>query len=425
MDLGTSDVKTPEDVDLLAPDQQKCPWPSYAVLRDQAPVWLDPRTGHYVISRFEDVRRILLDPQTFQASMPDADPTVARPELRAMYEANGAVLPGTTMNALDDPKHRQVRSLMDWAFRPKSVQKLDPYIEDLCQRLFSSFAADGEVDIVNQYASEIGLRTMTHIMGTPEQDGPMIKAWTDAFIQRLSKTMTPEEIVWSVEQEIEAQHYFQKIIDRVRAEPEDNLISDIVNGVVEEWGHGLSDGQIHIEILVDMFSGGINTTVHAIGSAVKILIERPDLWQALHSDPDKYLAVFIEEAIRTDGPQQAGPRLTSRDVEVAGTLIPAGSMVNLRWSAGNRDQRVYGDTADVIDLNRQSPRSHLGFGAGTHFCIGNAIARRQMWFALKTLLDNLESITFRDPDPEFHYLESYILRGLTTLPVRFSLKSDS
>jgi cytochrome P450 len=408
-------VASPEQVDLLEPAQLKCPWVSYDVLREQAPVWQDPRTGHYVVSRFDDVRRVLLDPETFRASFADADDT-HRPEIRALYEEKG-MLPGTTMNGLDDPLHRQVRGLMDHAFRPRRVEALDPFIEELCRRLLAGFIDDGKVELAEHYAHEMTLRVMTHLMGVPEEDGHQIRAWADAWIARLSQTMTPEEEIWSCEQEIEAQHYFQKIIDRVRKTPEDNLISDIVNGIVPDWGHGLPDNQIQIEILVDMFTGGTQTTGHALTSAVKIGIEDPELWETVRRDPGKHLPTFIEEVIRVDGPQQGNPRIATADVEIAGVTIPKGAIVNVRWGAGNRDPRRYGERAGEIDLDRHQPRTHVGFGAGTHYCIGAAVARREMWHGLKTLMDNMERMWFLEDDLD--YVENYTIRGLKRLPIGF------
>jgi cytochrome P450 len=416
----TPQISSPDEVDLLESSQLQCPWKSYEILREQAPVWRDPRTGVYVISRFEDVRRLLLDPDTFNAGMPAADDT-HRPEIRALYEEKG-MLPGTTMNGLDDPMHKQVRSLMDYAFRPKHVKTLEPYIKELCERLMAGFIDDGQVEIAHDYAHQMTLRVMTHMMGVPEEDGPQIRDWSDSWIKRLSETMTPEEEIWSCEQEIEAQHYFQKIIDRLRLQPEESLISDIVNGVVPDWGKGLPDNQIHIEILVDMFSGGTQTTGHALTSAVRILLEDPGLWETVRSDPEKHLPTFIEEVIRIDGPQQGNPRIVARDVEVAGTLIPKGSMVNARWGAGNRDPRQFGDDADEINLERPRPRSHIGFGAGVHYCIGAAIARSEMWYGLMTIFNNMERIWLLDEDAPLEYIESYILRGLSTLPIGFEKK---
>jgi cytochrome P450 len=417
MDSVIPDVSTPDDVNLFAPDQLRCPWRSYQVLRDQAPAWKDPATGAVMVTRYEDVRKVLLDPDTFRAYTIGDDTHI--PEIKALYEDKG-MLPATTMIGLDDPLHRQIRKLMDYAFRPKRVAQLDPYLKDLCERLVSEFPDDGEIEISGQFAQEMAVRVIAHIMGAPEEDGQQIQAWNDAWIIRLSGTDVPIETKrWSAEQEIEAQHYFQPIIDRVREHPDDSLISDIVNGIVPDWGHGLEENQIHIEILVDMFGGGTQTTGHALTSAVKHLIENPDMWRLLQSDPDKYLPNFVEEIIRIDGPQQSMPRIASRDTEIAGVEIPAGTVLNVRWGASNRDERQFGDTAAEINLNRERPTSHLGFGTGVHHCIGSALARRELFFGLKALLENIDRMWFIGDPNEIEYVESYVIRGPKAMKVGF------
>lgn len=417
---GARALTAPDEVDLLEAEQLKCPWPSYEVLREQAPVWQDPRTGHYIVSRFEDIRTVLLNPDTFVANLSEGDDT-GRPEIRALYEEKG-MLPATGMLGLDDPLHRQVRSLMDTAFRPKRVTEFEPYIEDVCERLLARFLDEGEVELCAEYAQEMPLLVMTRLMGVPEEDGHRIRAWTESWLERISMKMTPQKEIESCMQEIEAQHYFQPIIERVRTQPEENLISDIVNGVVPDWGHGLSDNQIQIELLVDMFTGGTATSGHGITSAVKLWIEQPELWERVKSDPDRYLATYIEEVVRVDGPQQGDPRLAAVDIELAGVKIPRGSVVHPRWGAGNRDPRKFGVGAATIDLERAQPRSHLGFGLGTHHCIGARLARKEMWYGLKTLIDNIERMWFLDESEEFDYLENYIVRGLRTLRIGFESK---
>lgn len=410
-------VTNPAEVDLLAPEQVKCPWHSYEVLREQAPVWQDPRTGFYVVSRYDDVREVLLNSQLFAANLSEGDDT-ARPEIRELYEREG-MLPAVSLSGLDDPYHRQVRKLMDEAFRPRRIASFEPFIEQVCQELIDGFIDRGEVDLAQEFAQEMAMRVMLQMMGLPPEDGPKIRAWTDAWIARIAMTMTPEEELWSCEQEIAAQQYFQPIIDRVRAKPEENLLSDIVNGVVPEWGEGLSDAQIQIELLVDMFTGGTQTSGHGVTSAVKIWIERPDLLATVRSDPERWLQPFIEEVLRTDGPQQGNPRIATEDTEIAGVKIPKGATVHARWGASNRDPRRFGETADQIDLERPQNRTHLAFGVGTHHCIGATLARRELWYALKAILDNFDDFWLLDDGAGLEYVESYIVRGLSKMPVGF------
>ena len=180
---------------------------------------------------------------------------------------------------------------------------------------------------------------------------------------------TEDEERWSVEMEIEAQHYFQEIFERLRKQPDETLLSDLVNTEIPEWGRKLSDNELHAEMMSDTFVGGSETTTNAIAAGVMLLIEQPDAWAQLKSDPDRHLRTFIEEVLRIEAPVQGLSRVTNRDVTLHGVEIPKGSILNIRYAAGNRDERQYECPAE-IDLERPNPTAHLTFGAGTHHCLG-------------------------------------------------------
>ena len=127
--------------------------------------------------------------------------------------------------------------------------------------------------------------------------------------------------------EIEAQHYFQKVFDRLRKQPEDNLLSELVNTVIPEWGRTLNDNELHAEMMQDTFVGGSETTTNAIGHGMWLLAKDKDLWDQLKSAPDKYLRNFCEEVVRLQGPVQGLSRWTTKDTELGGVKIPKHSML--------------------------------------------------------------------------------------------------
>ena len=178
-------------------------------------------------------------------------------------------------------------------------------------------------------------------MGANPDDIWRIKAWTDAWVQRLGLMQTPEEVVWSTEMEIEAQHYFQPIFERLRAEPDDTLLSDLVNTPIPEWGRCLTDEELHAEMMADTFVGGSETTTNALSGGVRLLIEHPDQWDRLKSDPDTYLPALVEEVLRLESPVQRLTRTAAVDVELHGVTIPAGTSVLIGYAAANRDDRVF------------------------------------------------------------------------------------
>jgi cytochrome P450 len=231
---------------------------------------------------------------------------------------------------------------------------------------------------------------------------------------------TPEERLWSAKKEIEAQQYFHPIFERLREHPEDTLLSDLVNKPIPEWGRKLNENELQSEMMADFFVGGSETTANSLAAGIVELINRRELWEQLCSDPDKYLPVFMEEVVRIEGPVQGLLRETSQDVDLHGVHLPAGSIVNVRFAAGNRDERHYAKNPDQIDLERKHPKAHLGFGFGGHFCMGAPLARREMYWGFKTLVERIESMRFVEGANDFDYHPSYFLRGLKKLHIEFT-----
>jgi cytochrome P450 len=425
------------DVNFFDPAINDCPYPAYQALRDQAPIWQDPYTGMFVATRFEDIKKILADSATFTNAVGSAagmtekavkptDPEEARKAAQAaeeekvltkLYEDEGW-LPTATLDALDPPKHMELRRMFDHAFRPGRIKQLDPFVEELTNKLFDAFIGDGECEWVKALAIPLPLYVIGKQMGVPEEDMPQIKAWTDAWVQRLGLMQTFEERLWSAREEIKAQHYFQPIFERLRREPEDTLLSDLVNKEIPEWGRPLTDHELHSEMMADLFVGGSETTTNALAGGVRMLIEQPDVWAQLKSDPERYLPTFIEEVVRLEGPVQGLLRELAVDVEMHGVKMPAGSVINLRFAAANRDERAFEDVTK-LDLERDKPKAHLGYGFGAHYCLGAPLARRELYWGFKVLTDRIDEMWFLDGKNDFRYHPNYFLRALKELHIGF------
>ena len=253
-------------------------------------------------------------------------------------------------------------------------------------------------------------------VGVPEEDIWQIKAWTDAWVQRLGMMQTEEEEKWSVEMEIEAQQYFQPVFGRLRREPDDTLLSELVNRVIPEWGRPLNDNELHAEMMADTFVGGSETTTNAIGYGVKLLIENPEVWQRLKADPEKHLRTFIEEVLRLESPVQGLFRTAAKDIELHGVTIPGGAMINIRYAAGNRDEREF-ECPGQLDLNREKPGRHLAFGSGIHHCLGAPLARRERYWSFKALVDRVDEMCFAPGMNDFAMAPNFALRALKELHI--------
>jgi cytochrome P450 len=432
---------SPDDVSFFDPEVRNCPYEAYDCLREMAPVWRDPITGFYILTRYADIRDALLDAKRFTnqpgstsdatgaAVRPDEDDEKARELIEAM-EADAAVrklfeekgwVTGPTVNGLDAPEHMERRRLFEKAFRPGAIQKYDPYIEQLAHRLIDDFIDDGECDFVSRYAVPLPLYVIGKVIGAPEEDMPQIQVWTDAWIERMGLMQTTEEKLWSAEHEIAAQHYNQAHFDRVRANPDDSLLSDFVNTPIPEWGRPLNDHELHSEVMTNFWVGGSETVRNGISAGLKLLVENPHVWTALSTDPEGVMPAFIEEVLRLESPSQGLLREAAVDIELHGVTIPAGSVVMTRFGAGNRDPRRFECPGDMR-LDRDQPRTHLAFGVGAHHCLGAPLARREMHFAFKALIERIDEFWFLDGRNDFTYHQNYFLRALKELHVGFKAK---
>jgi cytochrome P450 len=407
-----------ETINFLDPDISDCPYGAYETLRAEAPAWLDPVTRMWVITRYDDVREVLLDTARFPSSRGRGRIDPRSKMIRELYEQKGWV-PAPTLAGRDDPEHKEMRGLFNHAFRPNKIRDLEPFIEALAGRLIDDFLPAGRCDWVKQFAVPMPLIVIGQQMGAPEEDIWRIKGWTDAWVQRLGMMQTDEEAIWSTEQEIEAQHYFQRIFERLRVEPDDTLLSDLVNTVIPEWGRTLTDEELHAEMMADTFVGGSETTTNALAEGVKLLIENPGVWDQVTTDPDHYVPLLAEEVLRLESPVQGLFRTTAVEVELSGVTIPAGALLNVRYASANRDGAHFECPTDM-NLDRANLRSHLAFGFGTHHCLGAPLARRELIVGFRALVDRVAEMWFIEGANDFRHHPNFCLRALQALHIGFT-----
>ena len=409
------------NINFFDPGLQNNPFQHYADLRQEAPVYQDPMTNIFHVSRFEDVRHVLQHPQIFSGKTRRAsDPQSSRQKnVNTLFETQGW-LPSATLIGRDEPNHKQMRAMFNEAFRPAKINAMDPFVQETAESLFENFATKGQCDWVQAMAVPLPLTIIVKQMGAPAEDLWRIKSWTDAFFKRISMMLTEDEEIACIEKEIEAQHYFQPIFDRLRAHPDDSLLSDLVNREIPEWGRTLSDEELHAEMMTDTFVGGSETTTNALSAGIKLLIENPAVWDQLKIDQEMYLRPFIEEVLRLESPVQMLLRRATENTIIGDTDIPEGALIGVRYGAANRDERQFSCPAE-IDLDRQKPGAHLAFGSGIHHCLGAPLARRELWWGFKTFLDRVETARFA-PNNQFDYHPHCLLRALKSLRIEFTLQ---
>ncbi|MHA7820482.1 MAG: cytochrome P450 [Erythrobacter sp.] len=411
------------EINLFDAELQQCPYDAYRQLRDEAPVYRLPGTDMWVVSRYDHVREVLMDPQRFPSSAAEGQFRASAGDMERAQKVmerfkDKGWVPAATLNGRDDPNHKQMRAMFNQAFKPSKIREMDPAVEGLAYELIDGFLDDGHCEWVSQFCVPLPLFIIGEQMGAAREDMWRIKRWTDAFFQRISLMLPEDRHMEMVDREIEAQHYFQPIFEKLRENPDDSLISVLVNTVIEEWGRPLTDNELHAEMMADTFVGGSETTTNALAAGMKLLIENKDVWQQLKSDPDRYMKTFVEEVVRLESPVQSLMRFVREDTELAGVTIPAGAMINIRFAAANRDERVF-ECPEKLDLERPKAGSHMGFGSGTHHCLGAPLARRELTWGFTAVVDRFEDMWFAQGKNDFTYHPHFLLRSLKELHIEF------
>lgn len=415
---------TAASVNLFDPEVQRCPYDAYQQLRDEAPIHHIPGTQMYVISRYDHVREVLTNPTRFPSTAKSevmrASPVDAeRGKKIAERFLEKGWLPAPTLAGRDDPEHKQMRAMFNQAFKPSKIKQIDPQVERLAYELIDGFIEDGQCDWVKQFCIPLPLFIIGEQMGAKREDMWQIKRWTDAFFHRISLMLPEDQHLEMVDREIEAQHYFQPIFEHLRKNPDDSLISVLVNTVIEEWGRPLNDNELHAEMMADTFVGGSETTTNALAAGMKLLIEHKDVWHTLKRDPDKYIKTFVEEVLRLESPVQSLMRFVHEDVELDGVTLPAGAVLNVRYGAANRDERAF-ECPEKLDLERPRAAAHLAFGSGTHHCLGAPLARRELIWGFTAVVERFEDMWFAEGKNDFSYHPHFLLRSLKQLHIEFT-----
>ena len=396
-------------------EMRRCPFPAYHKLREEAPVYKDPVSGNYILTRYRDVRKAAIDTKTLscKTGVIQTRKSAISDQINQMFEEQG-YLPMDTLVTNDPPDHRLYRALVDKAFTRAKVESLEPQIEQAVRELIDGFIDKDEIDFFDAFAMRLPLTVFTKILGVTDRDLDKFKRWNDMSLETSNPALSAERELELVPAVIELQQYLAKNVERVRATPDDSLLSTLVHAEID--GRTLDMREL-VSILWLLFLAGGETTANAIAGGMAVLIERPELVDQIRDDPNK-LDAFIEEVLRIKAPATTMFRRATADIEIGGVHIPAESLIETRYGAANLDPEVFPDP-ETVDLDRANARAHLTFGSGIHMCIGNQLARGEMRASFQQLVDRLHNFrATRGPD-SFSYTSTYVAYGLTKLWMTF------
>jgi cytochrome P450 len=356
----------PYDVEINAD-----PYPVYARMRDEAPVYRNDRYGFWALSRHGDVEQALVDWRVFSST---------RSDILDLIKADVELPPGVIMFE-DPPAHTAHRGLMSRVFTPKRMAALEDQVRQYCAACLDPLVGSSGFDLIAELGAELPMRVIGMLLGIPESDQVSVRERTDADLR--TKPGQPMKIK---QERITSSDLFHEYIEWRAQHPSDDLMTVLLNAEFQdEQGdtRRLTREEVHQYTAV-LAGAGNETTGRLIGWLAKVLAENPDQRRELHADRS-LLPKAIDETLRFEPTGHAVARYVVEDVELHGTTIPAGSPILLLMASANRDPRRYTDP-DVFDLHREDIQ-HLTFGFGLHYCLGASLARLEGRVALDELLN--------------------------------------
>lgn len=320
-----------------------------------------------------------------------------------------------TLLTNDPPSHRRFRGLANRAFTPRRVAQLESNVRAIANDLVDAFIHDGRVELVHQFGVPLPLTVIADALGVPRTDLPIFKKWSDDTVAPFGGMITLEREVECARSTVEFQHYFAAKLEERRAQPQDDLLTDLVNARFE-GEKPLTTAEI-LSILQQILVAGNETTTNMIASAMLLLLQHPEQMAAVHAD-HSLITNLVEEALRIEAPVQGLFRIAKVDTELGGVKVPAGARLAVMYGSGNRDESKFSQ-ADRFDVCRANAKDHLAFGHGIHFCLGAPLARLEGKIAFETLFPRLQTIRLAEDKNDFTHMPSFILRGLKALHLEF------
>jgi cytochrome P450 len=380
------------DFDHLDPRWVENPYPIWDELREKCPVAHTERfRGVYFPSRYEDVRAVAYDTEHFSSRR-----IIVR-------ETPPPRIPAPPITS-DPPEHRPAKNLLLPAFTPDAIKRYEQHTRDICGKLIDGFANEAGCDAAADYAQEIPVRVIAVMLGLPESEGDRFRKWIHEILE-LGITR-PDILMKAIG---ETTKYFQAEVEKRRAAPRDDLISQLAGAKID--GQPITEDHLLGAIRLILIAG-IDTTWSAIGSCFWHLAQHPEDRRRLVKEP-ALIPTAVEEFLRAYAPVTMA-REVIKDVEIGGCPFNPGEMVLLSFPAANRDPRMFPD-ADRVMIDRKENR-HAAFGLGIHRCIGSNLARMELTVAIDEWMKRFPD--FELSDPEGVRWSAGQVRGPRELPVR-------
>lgn len=420
--VGSPDPKTCplHEVDTFDAGFLQDPHPFYERLRNEAPVFRDPKNNVVYVSTYDLIKEVNSKPKLFSnkfgTQLRSGSTEEQDPDEIAIQKEGWIVV--DTMLTADPPEQTRYRKLAMKAFTYKRVLQMSAYVEALVNQLIDELPASGKIEFKSQFANKLPMFVIADALGVPRERFEQFEEWSNAFILQLSGMAEKEGRLWASRKIVEFQKYFVDVIEEKRANPTEDVISDLVHADLSEEGdpRKMTYEEL-LSILQQLLVAGNETTAHTLTAGLYYLLTHPEQMAALRADPSK-VDNFVEETLRYLSPTNNMWRVATEDTELNGVAIKKDDLILVRYGSGNRDDHKFDNPHD-FDMTRENAKDHLAFGAGIHTCLGSQLARKEMQTAFPIILKRLKNIRLDPDNNELQYLPSILMRGVFALNIEF------
>ena len=398
------------DFDPFEPGFDAWPYDQYRRLREQDPVhWSELLCG-WVLTRYDDVTRVLRDPRV-SSELERADSSAVVDLLLARQQRRPRE--GTTLVLMDDPDHARLRKLLQAPFTARSIEQLRASVERRVQARLDELAQRGSMELIGDFAYPLPVAVFCEMLGMPDEANQRFRQWTAAVAQSLDLVITDEEYDACMDRLGEMEEYLSEMAEQKRTHPGEDVLSALVTAEID--GERISHGDL-IAQLVTLYVAGHEPTSALIGNGMVGLLADPDQLALIQGRPD-LVPNAVQELLRYDGPNQFVRRIALEPMTYGDRDIAPGQVLYLGVGAANHDPARWGDTADQVVVDRPDAAQHVQFGGGIHHCLGAHLARLQAEVALGALLARLHDVRL---DGEPVWSGRTTLRSVAQVPLRYS-----
>lgn len=382
----------PADHHGFEPFTMENPFPSYTNLRNEQPVMFDERVGLYVVTRYDDVKAVFEDWETFSSENAQAPVRKRGPQATKIMN-DGGFTTYSGLSARRPPEHTRIRAIAQKAFTPRRFKALEPSIRaNVIESIEAMLAREsGTGDIVKDLAYAIPTITILTLIGADVSQVDTYKRWSDSRAAMTWGDLSDEEQIPHAHNLVEYWAECMRLVAHAHEHGGDNLTADLVKAQSE--GAEITDHEI-ASLLYSLLFAGHETTTTLISNCVRVLLAHREAWEQVVQNP-KAIPAAIDEVLRYAGSIVGWRRKALKDTEVAGVKIPEGAELLLLMGAANRDEGRFEDP-EAFDITRTNAREHLSFGFGIHYCLGNMLAKLQAKIALEELTARIPGLELID-----------------------------